>query len=52
MNIIGYEILNLANSCNADEGIIILLPLLISDFPKNAGENALYDLRKMLLTAA
>ena len=38
MKVIGYEIFNLANSARADDGMIILFPLLTSGFPMNAGE--------------
>ena len=47
-NVIGYEIFNLASSFNADEGRIILFPLLTSFFPIKAGEYTLYDLINIL----
>ena len=51
MKVIGYEIFNLASSANADDGRIILFPLLTSGFPINAGEYALNYLMKILLAA-
>jgi hypothetical protein len=48
----GYEMLRRPSSARADVGITILFPRLISGFEMNAGEYALYDLRKTLLMLA
>ena len=51
MNVMGYDILSLANSFRAEDGKMILFPLLTSGFPINAGEYTLKLLMNILLAA-